>query len=77
MSFDVNAHLQLHSGFFGLFKSEWFIKFTIWEILASEECRILLWSLKGPSKWSDQRWRMTSLSVSRMLPSDERREVWI
>ena len=46
---------------------------STWEVLAGEESCTVRWSLKSPSKCSDQRWRMASLSVSRILPSEERR----
>ena len=44
-----------------------------WGILASEDSCTVCQSLKRPSKCSDQRLRMVSLSVSRVLPSEERR----
>ena len=41
-------------------------------ILASDDSGTLRWSLKRPCKCSDRRWRMASLSVNKVLPSEER-----
>ena len=46
---------------------------STWGILVSEDCCTTRRILKRPSNRSDQRWRMAFLSVSRVLPSEERR----